>query len=123
FFSNNQGNVQSGMNMMNIFGNSGGFDFGGEVPGVPVEVEGEEVAHTPEGLLMEFFGPKHEQGGVPVSLPAGTEVYSDRIKVDGVTMADRKKKREKKTISLEALLEKNATDSLIKNATSRTKQT
>ena len=36
---------------------------GGEVEQVPVEVEGEEVAQTPDGSVMEFQGPAHEDGG------------------------------------------------------------
>nr|DAX41633.1 MAG TPA: hypothetical protein [Caudoviricetes sp.] len=92
------------------------FAFGG---GVPVEVEGQEVAQLPNGRMMQFQGASHEQGGVDVSLPPGTEVYSKRIKIDGVSMADRKKNRHKKTVSLEQLIEKNRTDRLLANALSR----
>ncbi len=99
------------------------FAAGGQVPNLPVEVEGQEVGQTPQGQLLDFQGPSHEDGGIPIALPEGTEIYSKRIKVDGVSMADRKKKREKKTVSLEELFEKNSTDALIKNALGRTKQT
>jgi len=58
-----------------------------------------------------------------VSVPPGTEIYSKRIKVDGVSMADRKKKREKRSMTLEDLLAANGTDALIKNAAGRTKVT
>ena len=92
------------------------FAFGG---GVPVEVEGQEVAQLPNGRMIQFQGASHEQGGVDVSLPPGTEVYSKRIKIDGVSMADRKKNRHKKTVSLEQLIEKNRTDRLLANALSR----
>ena len=95
------------------------FAYGGKVP---VEVEGQEVGETPAGELMEFNGPSHESGGIPIGLPEGTEIYSKRIKVDGVSMANRKKKRENKAVSLESLLEKNKTDNLIKNSLERTKE-
>lgn len=121
FMNNNQGSVQSGMNMMGAF--SQFMAMGGEVGNIPVEVEGQEVGQTPQGDLLQFNGPSHENGGIPINLPEGTEMYSKRIKVDGVSMADRKKKREKKTMTLEDLLEKNSTDALVKNSLNRTKQT
>lgn len=123
FLNNNYGNVSGGINMLPGFANQGGFAFGGDVPGLtPVEVEGEEVGQTPDGQLLDFIGPSHEQGGINIALPPGTEMYSKRIKVDGVSMADRKKKRERKTLTLEQLFEKNSTDALLKNTLSKTKQ-
>ena len=123
FLNNNFGDISSGMSMLSGFANSGGFAFGGDVPSLtPVEVEGKEVGQTPDGQLINFEGPSHEQGGIPVALPPGTEMYSKRIKVDGVSMADRKKKRERKTLTLEQLFEKNKTDVLLKNSLSRTKE-
>jgi len=122
FLAGNSGTIQSGLNTSQTFANSGGFAFGGNVPGSKVEVEGEEVGQTPNGDVMQFSGPSHEAGGIPIALPEGTEIYSKRIKVDGVSMADRKKKRESKSLSLESLLEKNHTDTLLKNSLSRTKQ-
>ncbi len=121
FMSNNQGNVQSGLGMMGAF--SQFLAMGGTVPGMPVEVEGNEVGETPDGTLLDFQGPSHENGGMKGLLPEGTEIYSDRIKVDGITMADRKKKREKRSVRLEDLFETNSTDGLIKNALNRTKVT
>jgi hypothetical protein len=120
FLNKNNDNIQSGMGMMGAF--SQFLAMGGEVGGIPVEVEGQEVGQTPQGKLMEFQGPSHEEGGIPMSLPEGTEIYSKRIKVDGVSMADRKKKREKKTMTLESLFEKNKTDVLLKNSLGRTVQ-
>ena len=123
FLNNNYGDISSGMSMLSGFANSGGFAFGGDVPSLtPVEVEGKEVGETPDGQLINFEGPSHEQGGIPIALPPGTEMYSKRIKVDGVSMADRKKKRERKTLTLEQLFEKNKTDVLLKNSLSRTKE-
>jgi hypothetical protein len=98
------------------------FALGGMIPSVPVEIEGEEVGEMPDGTIFEAKGPSHEQGGIDVSLPEMTEMFSKRIKVDGVSMADRKKKRAKKEMTLQELLDKNGTDALLKNSLSRTKQ-
>ena len=94
--------------------------YGGKI-GAEVEVEGKEVAETPDGKMMEFKGPSHEEGGIDVNLPGGTDVYSKRVKVDGVSMADRKKKRERKELTLEKLLKDNSTDAVNKNTLNRVK--
>ncbi len=119
FLNKNQDSVNSGMNLLGMLSQ---FALGGQVPGVPVEVEGEEVGETPQGDVVQFKGPSHEQGGIDIALPEGTEMFSKRIKVDGVSMADRKKKREKRTMTLEQLLEKNPSDSFIKNSLKRTSE-
>ena len=61
---------------------------------VPVEIEGQEVFETPIGQLFKAKGPSHENGGIDVSLPEGTEIFSKRLMVDGKSMADRKLARE-----------------------------
>ncbi len=94
---------------------------GGEVEQVPVEVEGEEVAQTPDGSVMEFQGPAHEDGGIPANLPEETKIYSKRIKKFGNTMAERAKKRAKKEASIEAKLAKNPGDLLIAQTLDRIK--
>ena len=66
-----------------------------------VEVEGKEVIETPDGEVTELKGPSHEEGGIKMDLPDGTRVFSDRLMVKGKTMADRKKARESRAISLE----------------------
>lgn len=53
---------------------------GGEVSS-NVEVEGDEVGITPDGQFLDFKGPDHEQGGINVNLPEGTEMFSKRIKL------------------------------------------
>ena len=103
-------------------GDTSQFALGGSVPKIPVEVEGEEVGETPDGKVMKFKGPSHENGGIDINLPEGTEMFSKRIKIDGVSIADRKAKREKRTLTLEKLLEGNPTDKLTQNTVSRTKQ-
>lgn len=118
FVGKNSGNIQGGMNVLSGIARKA---FGGPVNNAEVEVEGNEVGETPGGKLLDFKGPSHENNGIPVSLPEGTEIYSKRIKVDGVTMADRKKKREKKLSSLESLFDKSSGDLLLKNSLKRTK--
>jgi hypothetical protein len=97
---------------------------GGQVPqNVPVEVEGEEMYEMPNGQVGEFSGPKHENGGIPIELPEGTKIYSDRLTINGKTMAERKDKREKNISKLERLLSKNPQDKFIKSALQREKET
>lgn len=91
------------------------FAMGGSVPNVPVEIEGEEVGQLPNGEVFQAQGPSHEQGGIDVDLPEGTDMYSKRLKgPDGRTMADRKMKREKSLKALEKLLKDNPSDKLLK---------
>ena len=80
--------------------------YGGQVGTTPVEVEGDEVAETPGGGLMEFKGASHEQGGIDVDLENGSKVYSDRIRIGGETLAERKKKREKSLQKIDNQLKK-----------------
>ena len=100
-------------------------DMGGYVDpqNVPVEVEGEEMYEMPNGQVGEFSGPKHENGGIPIELPEGTKIYSDRLTINGKTMAERKDKREKNISKLERLLSKNPQDKFIKSALQREKET
>lgn len=94
--------------------------YGGGVGNVPVEIEGDEVGETPDGQVFEAKGPSHEQGGIDIDLPGGTEMFSKRISIDGKTMAERKKARERKTAKLEKLLGIDPTDTLTKNSLKRT---
>ena len=110
FLKKNWSGMSQGLNM---------FAFGGQVPS---EIEGEEAVELPNGQVFEAQGPSHEQGGIDMMLPGGSEVFSKRIKIDGVSIADRKKKREKKEFTLDELLKANKADSLIKNSLNRTKE-
>jgi hypothetical protein len=114
------GGIQMGSKMLQ--NGQGSFAYGGRTPNANVEVEGEEVLQTPQGDIMEILGAKHEQGGVDMQLPAGTEVFSDRIKIDDESLADRKKKRTKKQKTLTDMLKKYSDDMLIQNTNNRTKQ-
>ena len=93
--------------------------FGGTVGG-NIEVEGKEVAETPNGDFLNFSGASHEQGGIDTNLPEGTNIFSKRILVEGKTMAERKIARNKKLDKISALLEKNSSDSAIKKTHERT---
>ena len=84
---------------------------------VPVEVEGNEMGQLPNGMMLDFQGPSHEQGGIPIDLPAGTKIYSDRVSIDGKTMAQRKASRESKIKKLENKIGKG--DRVAKNTLDR----
>ena len=77
--SNNQLNA-SMANSVNNFNMSKPiyqFNAGGLVPStVPITVEGQEVIKTPAGKASKVVGPEHEQGGVDMVVPQGTQVYS-----------------------------------------------
>lgn len=100
------------------------FAMGGlvEDTNVPIEAEGGEIVETPQGGLEELFGPSHEQGGIPLQVPQGTEVFSDRlVGADGNTMATRKKLREIKEQRIQKKLDKNPGDILLKKTLQRVK--
>ena len=107
-------NKDSIIGALNILGGSSQFAKGGTVGNPKVEVEGQEVAELPNGQVGEFQGPSHEDGGIKMNLPEGTDIYSKRIKVEGKTMAERKLARERKIESLMKLIEKNPLDKTLK---------
>lgn len=107
-------NKDSIIGALNILGGSSQFAKGGTVNNPKVEVEGQEVAELPNGQVGEFQGPSHEDGGIKMNLPEGTDIYSKRIKVEGKTMAERKLSRERKIESLMKLIEKNPLDKTLK---------
>ena len=107
-------NKDSIIGALNILGGSSQFAKGGTVNNPKVEVEGQEVAELPNGQVGEFQGPSHEEGGIKMNLPEGTDIYSKRIKVEGKTMAERKLSRERKIQSLQRLIEKNPLDKTLR---------
>ena len=116
FGSSNVG--QLGNTLAGLFANTDfAFAYGGQVP---VEIEGGEIGELPNGNIFQAKGNSHEQGGIKTTLPEMTEMFSKRIKIDNVSMANRKKKREKKEITLKELLEKNQSDTILKNTIKRT---
>lgn len=93
---------------------------GGAVPQREIEVEGQEVYELPSGEVGQFSGPSHEEGGIDVAVPIGTDIYSKRIKgSDGKTMAQRKKEREALTNKLEKKISTNPGDVLSKSSAER----
>lgn len=102
-------NTKFGKGIQNVVYASGGQ--------VPVEVEGNEMGQLPNGQMLDFQGPSHEQGGIPIDLPAGTKIYSDRVSIDGKTMAQRKASRENKLNKLEKKIAKG--DRVAKNTLDR----
>lgn len=108
------------------------FAQGGNVQDSDIEVEGEEMFETPQGQVGEFDGPSHEEGGIPLKVkgkgiakdgevPGGTYIYPDSIKINGKSLADRKKMREKKESKLTDLLG-DSSDKILKNTLSRVKK-
>lgn len=108
-------NKDSIIGALNILGGASQFAKGGTVNNPRVEVEGQEVAELPNGQVGEFQGPSHEDGGIKMNLPEGTDIYSKRIKVEGKTMAERKLSRERKIQSLQKLIEKNPLDKTLRD--------
>lgn len=89
--------------------------FGGTAGG-EIEAEGGEIVETPDGSVSKLQGAKHEQGGQDISIPDGTNIFSDRIFIKGKSIADRKEARTKKQTKLEKLLSKSSSDKLLKNS-------
>ena len=83
------------------------------------ELEGGEMLQLPDGSGGEVQGASHSQGGVDMNLPEGSKVYSDRVKIMGKTMAERKADREKRLSKIINLTDKSSI--LDKNTLERTK--
>lgn len=95
------------------------FAYGGQAVPVPVNMEGGETVEVPDGEVYRLQGRSHEQGGEDVLLPEGSDVYSKRIKIDNVSLADRKDKRTKRTQTLEELVDNYKYDKLLRNTQER----
>ena len=97
--------------------------FGGNVDDVPIETEGQEIVQEPNGEMYELQGPSHEQGGIDMQVPEGSQIYSKRLQgVDGKTMAERKAFREKRLAKLEALVKRNHNDKILRRTFEKTKK-
>lgn len=101
------------------------FGYGGQVGSEPIEVEGGEVIHSPDGQVVETQGPSHEEGGMDMMVPFGSNIFAgDNLKRDGQTMAERKLAREKKAEKLLKLMDKHAPgDTVLKNTSKRVETT
>jgi hypothetical protein len=103
----------------NMYGSSK-YALGGQVnSNIPLEAEGGEVAQTPNGENINIQGASHENGGVKMALPEGTKIYSDRIEIEGKSMADRKKARENRIAKLAILLKNKKADTATKQGVER----
>lgn len=119
FLKNNEGLIGDIQNL----GYGASFANGGTAGNSQINAEGKEVIETPDGMVAEIMGPSHEQGGVDMNVPSGTDIYSKRVKgPDGKTMADRKKKRERTILKLEKLLKDSPNDKLLKKTLNKIKQ-
>ena len=99
------------------------FATGGVAGNKQINAEGGEVVETPDGLFQELVGPSHAEGGIDMTVPSGTEIYSDKLLgADGKTMAERKKAREKQISKIEKLLQKNPNDKALKKTLEKIKQ-
>jgi len=94
---------------------------GGIAVGVPVNVEHGEVLDTGTAVT-KVQGKSHEQGGENRAVPEGTTVFSERISIDGKTMAQRKVDRERAVKRIAKVFEKNPGDYINQNTLKRTMQ-
>ena len=99
------------------------FATGGVAGNKQINVEGGEVVETPDGLSQELVGPSHAEGGIDMTVPSGTEIYSDKLLgADGKTMAERKIAREKQIEKAKRLLHKYPGDEAIKKTVQKVEQ-
>ena len=90
---------------------------------IPIEAEGQEIVQEPNGEMYELQGPSHEQGGIDMNVPEGSQIYSKRLQgTDGKTMAERKAFREKRLAKLEALVKRNPNDKILRRTFEKTQK-
>lgn len=53
-------------------------------PNANAEVELSEVMRYPNGHTIQADSPSHENGGLKVNLPSGSQIFSDRLKMPGL---------------------------------------
>ena len=120
FLNNNQNFISTLLGGLNA---GASFATGGIAENKKINAEGGEVVEMPGSSPKELQGPSHSQGGINMTVPSGTEIYSDRlVGADGKTMAERKKLREKQISKIEKLLQKNPNDSALKKTLEKIKQ-
>lgn len=87
---------------------------------VPIEVEGGEVVEQPGMDAETLIGNSHEEGGIPIDVIPGTEIFSRRLKgPDNKTMAERKETRDKKKDQLLKHANKNKFNKIITDSVER----
>jgi hypothetical protein len=87
-----------------------------------IEVEDDEVLQTPDGQMQQMSGPTHEEGGIDVTVPKGTKIYSDRLELEGKSMQQRKMSREKRLAKATKTFEASPSDAIARNTLERTKE-
>lgn len=81
------------------------------------EVEGNEHAVDPNGTGIQFEGPNHENGGIPVDLEPGTKVFSKRLKdTNGKSFAQNADRLSKKLTKATKKLDEYPNSSAIENS-------
>jgi len=75
------------------------YPYGGASMIPNAEVEKQEVIRTPNGGTVQVDGPSHENGGVPVNIPSGTEIYSEFKKTFAKLASKYKTDRQEKVIN------------------------
>lgn len=85
---------------------------------VPIEAEGGEMIAMPwQDQAMPIEGASHENGGVDMTVPVGSKIYSKRVKdANGKSMAYRKERRDRELRKWEREVEKDK-DNKIKRDT------
>ena len=92
---------------------------GGVAQQVPVNLEHGEVYDTGDSI-KRVQGKTHENGGENRAVPEGTKVFSERISIDGKTMAQRKVDRERNLKRIAKVFDKNPGDFINQNTLKRT---
>lgn len=114
------GDYNSLMSGVSSIGNMFGmFALGGRA--VQGEAEGGELLESPNGQMYDINGPKHEDGGVPISMDELSRIYSGRVKIDGVSIADRTRKRVKHNARLEDILYRDPYNTILRKSWERGK--
>lgn len=126
---NKRANTLNGMNLLNsaIGAIGGGTGLGLYALGTPATgmmggiAEGGELMEHPNGQYQDIQGPSHEQGGVPFEASPLAKIYSDRVKIDGVSIADRTRKRIARNVSLEQILNRDPYNTVVRKSWERYK--
>lgn len=60
------------------------YQMGGVNNGIPnAELENQETYQQPDGTIGNVNGPSHDEGGVDINIPDGTQILSDKLKMPG----------------------------------------
>lgn len=79
------------------------------------EIENQEMLKYPDGSTQQFDGPSHSDGGIPVNIPNGTQIFSDRLKLPGSKKTVAKEAEAFKTDKEDKILDDKKSTTLAKN--------